>query len=97
MTAYDPSKRDPRFAGASLSCLWELAALAAHYHPSVRKFAEHIMLDPKSAMSYDGDPLMDFTVSALARLLSLLVAVLARIEGEMARVLPWGLPVRLLF
>jgi hypothetical protein len=60
--AYDPTKRDPQFAGADKSCLWELAVLAAHYHPSVRKFAEHIMMNPKGVLEYAGDPLLDFTV-----------------------------------
>ena len=62
VTAYDADKRDPRYAGAGKSCLWELASLAAHYHPSVRKFAEHVMMNPKHPLNYDGDPLMDFTV-----------------------------------
>ncbi len=61
-THYDAAKRDPQFAGAEHSCLWELAVLAAHYHPSVRKFAEHIMRSPKGTLEYQGDPLMDFTV-----------------------------------
>ncbi|KAJ1956261.1 RNA-binding ribosome biosynthesis protein mak21, partial [Linderina pennispora] len=32
---YDPLKRDPRFANAQTSCLWEAAMLAHHYHPSI--------------------------------------------------------------
>ncbi|KAJ1940620.1 RNA-binding ribosome biosynthesis protein mak21, partial [Linderina macrospora] len=32
---YDPLKRDPRFANAQTSCLWETALLAHHYHPSI--------------------------------------------------------------
>lgn len=63
-TQYDATKRDPQFAGAEKSCLWELAVLAAHYHPSVRKFAEHVMVNPKGTLEYQGDPLMDFTLMA---------------------------------
>jgi hypothetical protein len=59
---YDMTKRDPRYAGADSACLWELTALAAHYHPSVRKFAEHLMSQPRIPMGYDGDPLSDFSV-----------------------------------
>lgn len=40
---YDPTKRDPLFAGAEKTCLWELKALCAHFHPTVRKFANSII------------------------------------------------------
>ncbi|KAI8054035.1 CBF/Mak21 family-domain-containing protein [Syncephalis plumigaleata] len=32
---YDGRKRDPRYSGADYSCLWELALLSKHYHPSL--------------------------------------------------------------
>jgi hypothetical protein len=57
---YDIYKREPRFAGASSECLWELAPLALHFHPSVRRFAESVMYSPESSIKYDGDPLADF-------------------------------------
>jgi len=59
---YDPYKREPRFAGASSECLWELAPLALHFHPSVRSFAESVMFSPGLSIKYDGDPLADFSI-----------------------------------
>ena len=59
---YDPNKREPRFAGASSECLWELAPLALHFHPSVRSFAESVMFSPGLSIKYDGDPLADFSI-----------------------------------
>ncbi|KAI7833255.1 CBF/Mak21 family-domain-containing protein [Kickxella alabastrina] len=32
---YDPLKRDPRFADAESSCLWETVMLINHFHPSI--------------------------------------------------------------
>jgi len=59
---YDPNKRDPLYANAQKSSLYELNLLLQHYHPSVVKFAQHI-LDGKP-IEYTGDPLEDFTQSA---------------------------------
>jgi ribosome biogenesis protein MAK21 len=61
---YDPLKRDPRYAGAEASCLWELAPLALHFHPSVRKFADDVLASPGAPVAYGGDPLSDFTLMA---------------------------------
>ncbi|KDN40347.1 CBF-domain-containing protein [Tilletiaria anomala UBC 951] len=33
--AYDGRKRDPRFAGAQITCLWDILPLTQHFHPSV--------------------------------------------------------------
>ncbi|KAF5851569.1 hypothetical protein GGP41_004358 [Bipolaris sorokiniana] len=41
--AYDSRKRDPEYARADLSCLWELLPLQAHYHPSVHVLASKIV------------------------------------------------------
>ena len=60
--AYDPWKRDPKYAGGSKDFIWELVALAMHFHPSVRKFADHVLSAPLSGISYGGDPLADFSV-----------------------------------
>ena len=62
-TVYDPAARDPRFACAGRACMWEIAPLASHYHPSVRAFAEHLMASPLLPLEYNGDPMADFTVS----------------------------------
>ena len=58
-TAYDPRKRDPLFANAKYSCLWELSELSMHFHPSVAKFSRILLSGDHVA--YAGDPLKDFT------------------------------------
>lgn len=58
---YDMQKRDPQFAQAQSTCLWELALLAQHYHPSVTKFVNDILsCDP---VVYKGNPIQDFTTA----------------------------------
>eukprot|EP00178_Gracilaria_changii_P005133 TRINITY_DN1830_c0_g1_i1.p1 TRINITY_DN1830_c0_g1~~TRINITY_DN1830_c0_g1_i1.p1 ORF type:complete len:919 (+),score=133.02 TRINITY_DN1830_c0_g1_i1:174-2930(+) len=57
--AYNPQKRDPRFAGAENSCLWEMLGLSSHFHPSVSMFATSIC-EKLKAIQYPGDPLKDF-------------------------------------
>ena len=41
--SYDSRKRDPQYARADLSCLWELIPLQSHYHPSVHVLASRIV------------------------------------------------------
>ncbi|KAJ1979707.1 RNA-binding ribosome biosynthesis protein mak21 [Dimargaris xerosporica] len=36
---YDPYKRNPLFARADTSCLWEIVSFVNHYHPTVRLYA----------------------------------------------------------
>ncbi|KAJ2471736.1 RNA-binding ribosome biosynthesis protein mak21, partial [Coemansia sp. RSA 2322] len=45
-TVYDAQKRDPRFANADTSCLWETTLLTQHFHPSVTHSIKQI---------YDGE------------------------------------------
>ena len=59
---YDATKRDPAFACADMSCLWELSVLRKHFHPSVQAFAD--TLYQGKPIKYSGDPLNDFTNSA---------------------------------
>jgi len=60
---YDPSKRDPQFAQGEHSFLNELYLLQKHYHPSVQRMAKFILENyNKEIISYDGDPLMDFSL-----------------------------------
>lgn len=59
IACYDPSKRDPQFACAEKSSLWELLSLCAHFHPSVSLFANSICKD-LATVQYTGDPLKDF-------------------------------------
>ncbi|KAF5366355.1 hypothetical protein D9757_011459 [Collybiopsis confluens] len=40
---YDPRKRDPQFAHASSSPLWELTSLRNHYHPTVSLLARQLL------------------------------------------------------
>ena len=55
---YDWNKREPKFAGAEGSRLWELTPLLHHYHPSVVQFAQCVAR--AEPISYAGDPLRDF-------------------------------------
>lgn len=57
---YDPFKRDPQYAGAEHSCLWELVSLCNHFHPSIAKFAKSLCVDLKN-IEYGSDPLKDFS------------------------------------
>ena len=41
---YDPKKREPEFAHASSSPLWELFPLLSHYHPTVSLHARQLLL-----------------------------------------------------
>jgi len=41
---YDPRKREPEFAHASSSPLWELFPLLSHYHPTVSLHARQLLL-----------------------------------------------------
>ncbi|GAA6064635.1 hypothetical protein JCM10212_003360 [Sporobolomyces blumeae] len=42
-TAYDGKKREPEFANANNSCLWELVPLLNHWHPTVSLYASSIL------------------------------------------------------
>ena len=60
---YDPMKRDPQFAQGEHSFLNELYLLQKHYHPSVQRMAKFILENyNKEIISYDGDPLKDFSL-----------------------------------
>jgi ribosome biogenesis protein MAK21 len=59
---YDAQKRDPQFANADQSCLWELLILTAHVHPSVVAMARTLLAGVH--VKYDGDPLKQLTLGA---------------------------------
>ncbi|GAA5860227.1 hypothetical protein JCM8547_003436 [Rhodosporidiobolus lusitaniae] len=42
-TAYDGKKREPKFANALKSCLWEITPLLNHYHPTVSLYASQLL------------------------------------------------------
>jgi len=59
---YDPRKRDPQFAKAENTCLWELNELGNHYHPSVMKFAKQLI--GGEYIKYESDPIIDFSLAS---------------------------------
>jgi ribosome biogenesis protein MAK21 len=61
---YDPTKREPKFANADQTCLWEIALLASHFHPIVRKLADALLSHPQETLTYSGDPLADLSIMA---------------------------------
>ncbi|PWN36037.1 CBF-domain-containing protein [Meira miltonrushii] len=42
-SSYDGLKRDPKYARANASCLWELVPLLSHFHPSVSLCAAQLL------------------------------------------------------
>jgi ribosome biogenesis protein MAK21 len=52
--AYNGRKREPEFANAEKSCIWDLIPLLAHFHPSVSLFAERVL--EGEAMDAKPDP-----------------------------------------
>ncbi|CAH1642423.1 unnamed protein product [Spodoptera littoralis] len=58
ITDYNPLARNPSFAGAQCSAYVELVALARHFHPTVKLFAEKLLRE--QIIQYSGDPLKDF-------------------------------------
>ncbi|OXT10205.1 hypothetical protein B9K06_26505, partial [Bacillus sp. OG2] len=40
---YDSKKRDPKYANADKSSLWELEYFLNHYHPTVQLYAENFL------------------------------------------------------
>jgi ribosome biogenesis protein MAK21 len=40
---YDAKKRDPKFANADESSLWEIGFFLSHYHPTVKLYAENFL------------------------------------------------------
>ena len=62
---YDFFKRDPLFAKADTSLLWELTCFIEHYHPTVRKLASELMVNlATDRINYEGNPLLDFTTAS---------------------------------
>jgi ribosome biogenesis protein MAK21 len=43
ISEYDPRKRDPLYAKAESSSLWEISPLLHHYHPTVQLYAENLL------------------------------------------------------
>lgn len=62
-SSYNPAKREPQFANAEKTCLWEVVALSSHYHPTVSLFGNELC-EKLAPTSCDGDPLGDFSEMA---------------------------------
>mmetsp|Transcript_4823 Transcript_4823/g.20733 ORF Transcript_4823/g.20733 Transcript_4823/m.20733 type:complete len:749 (-) Transcript_4823:208-2454(-) len=60
---YDPSSRDPLHCRAEKSSLWELCVLNQHFHPTVQKYAEELLVKEKSVQCL-GNPLLDYSLLA---------------------------------
>jgi len=63
---YDPRKREPSFANADSSHLWELMAFVNHFHPTVSLYARSLLADSQIEMpenSNNYDPLTNHTLS----------------------------------
>ena len=58
---YDPHKREPKYAKAENSQLYELIALCYHSHPTVRLWAQSLF--DNKPIEYRGDPILDFTIA----------------------------------
>ncbi|KAM0329774.1 hypothetical protein ACHAQA_003938 [Verticillium albo-atrum] len=52
-TDYDGRKRDPEHSNAQNSCLWEIAPLLRHYHPSVPVLAASILSSDETVQKPD--------------------------------------------
>lgn len=46
-SSYDGLKRDPKYARANASCLWELVPLLSHFHPSVSLCAAQLLMSQR--------------------------------------------------
>ncbi len=65
-TTYDPLKREPLYANADKTLIYELLPIANHFHPTVKKYATTLLNDlqnQSSVLSYQGNPLLDFSLA----------------------------------
>lgn len=85
---YDQSKRDPQFAGGEISFFNELYILTNHYHPSVKRMSKFIIDNfNKDIISYEGDPLVDFS---LVNFLEKFILKNPKIKKEKTKILQKG-------
>ena len=57
-SAYDPLKREPKYANAEACALFELVSLTFHTHPTIKLWATSLL--EGQLITYNGDPLLDF-------------------------------------
>jgi ribosome biogenesis protein MAK21 len=64
--SYDAMKREPEFAcwREKPPVLHELALLRHHFHPSVKAFANALLEPPEHGISFEGDPIEEFSLMA---------------------------------
>jgi ribosome biogenesis protein MAK21 len=64
--SYDAMKREPEFAcfQEKPPVLHELALLRHHFHPSVKAFANALLEPPEHGISFEGDPIEEFSLMA---------------------------------
>lgn len=62
--SYDPLAREPRFANAKRTPLWELQALANHIHPVVAHNAEQLLVG-ETFKDYASNPFQEFSSGEL--------------------------------
>jgi ribosome biogenesis protein MAK21 len=62
---YDPFKREPLYANADNTLLYELLVLKNHYHPTVKLYTNAIINNERSdkIFDYNGNPLIDYSLS----------------------------------
>lgn len=66
-TGYSTEKRNPLYARAHETFLWEMLLLRNHYNPVVRKLVNVILTLKFDEIDYKGNPLNDFSYSAIFR------------------------------
>jgi len=59
--AYDALKREPKYANADYTELWELFILSKHTHPTIKLWASKLVKG--ELLDYSGDPLLDFSIT----------------------------------
>lgn len=64
---YDPLKREPQYAQAEMTCLWEMNRLTEHFHPSVSLHAKQILAGERVTTT------ADLTLNTLSHFLDLFV------------------------
>ena len=63
---YDAAKRNPLYACVNNQSpsLFEIALLRHHFHPSTKAFATALLQAPEHEISFQGDPLVEFSTMA---------------------------------
>ncbi|KAI5959129.1 MAK21 [Candida pseudojiufengensis] len=60
---YDPKKRDPKFANANKSSLWEINLFLEHYHPTVEIYAQSFIDNDNTSQQQQKPDLGLYTLS----------------------------------